>query len=349
MKHLWPVLILYFLGKLILEIVLVMMFSDMKLLFFHLAFAPFLFMILQRLPYSHSLRVAIFSFDLFFPIIGQIGGLLFFLILNIARPLYTKKGKDLYALPHGEQDYRRYMVEKKIINESESCGSKGHEEECYLKFVHVDSVIDVIAGEDKARKIKSIQEIGRTNPKDFIIPLQNALHDEIYEVRYMAKNILEGMEKKIMDELEAMHAQLQMHPTDYHVHNSMARAYISAARSGIFDEILSKSFLTKAFDSLTFSLQIFPDQKALYVRILEIFIHLKEYKKCAELGPQILTLPMSGEEWCKLAFYYAEALFHIREYDLLKRICKQILDKNPKFEKIRQTAYFWSSLSYDTI
>ena len=200
-----------------------------------------------------------------------------------------------------------------------------------------------------AKKIKIIQEIGRTNSKEFIGSLQQALQDDIYEVRYMSKNILEGLEGKMMDELEAMHAQLQLHPADYNVHNSMARSYITASRSGIFDEVLAKNFLVKAFDCLTFSLQIFPDQKELYVRILEIYIHLKEYKKCIEIGPQALEMPMPEEEWCKLAFYYSEALFHMREYNLLKEICEKILTKKPKYEKIREIVNFWSGLSYGAI
>ncbi|HAZ11763.1 MAG: hypothetical protein A2X86_00940 [Bdellovibrionales bacterium GWA2_49_15] len=346
MKHSWPLFLFYFLIKLALEIFLLMRLHDFRLFFLHLGFSPFLFLILQRMPFSMPLKMAVFVFDLLFPVIGQLGGILFLILLYFVRPLYTKKGKELFELPHGDRDYNRYMVEKKIINKTlDNLG----EEETYLKFVHVDSVVDVMRGEDKTRKIRSIQEIARMNPKDFIPQLQHALQDEVYEVRYMAKHILEGMEKKIMDELEAMHAQLQLHPTDYQVHNSMARAYISAARSGIFDQVLARNFLNKAFDSLHVSLQIFPDQKALYVRILEIYIHLEEYQKCADLGPSVLTMPMPSEEWCKLAFYYAEALFHLQDYELLKEICDKILDKKPKYDKIKDTVRFWSRLSHDAV
>ena len=178
MRHYWPVLALYFCIKLTLEICLVMIITDMTLLFFHLAFAPFLLLILQRLPFSNAFRVAIFVFDLFFPIIGPFGGLLFLLISYVARPLYVKKGKELYALPHGEQDYKRYMMEKKIINKIMDKSTDLHaEEESYLKFVHIDSFIDVMAGNDKAKKIKIIKCTAYGEIFANLIP--NSTHDVI--------------------------------------------------------------------------------------------------------------------------------------------------------------------------
>jgi len=110
----------------------------------------------------------------------------------------------------------------------------------------LEPYLDIFNGNNTDLKIDACIKLSYAKDKSSIELLKIALQDEQYDVRYMANNALDKIEKKFMLELEQVSGLITKHPliTDNYLLRS--EIYSQLASSGILDETVTDYFLNKA-------------------------------------------------------------------------------------------------------
>jgi len=286
--------------------------------------------------------VFILFIDLFLPIYGLFGFLAFFLVSLVLKSLYHKQGVDAYDLPSGEAEFSFYEEEKKSLLSKQN--EKELEDQLFDSY-QIEPYIDIIESDRKDLKLNAIEKLSNIQDKQSVYLLKKALEDESYEVRYFANNALEKIEKTIILDIEAVSESIQRHPSEISNYNSRAYLYMSLFKLKILDDATAKFFLEKALYDLLFSIQLDTKQSVLYVKTVEIYIMLKQYKKAEEAANQALKLNLSPDDRGKVLFYLAEAKFHRSEHLEVINICKELKDYKTPYKLINESANWWGGFN----
>ncbi len=254
--------------------------------------------------------------------------------------MHSDKSSLGHRLPFGEEHYSKFISNKQIqiSNEFESSGlSKILEDE-----FKIEPFLDIIEGADLDLKINAIGKLAGFRTIQSITLLKLALNDENYEVRYFASNSLSLVEKALVGEIEVYNRNLSRSPGDFQNYSLRGLAYLSMYYLGIIDLEIGGVFLEKALYDFLYSLQLNDKQDHLYVKILEVYKHQKDFDRILDLTPSILARKISEEERVKILFYEAEAYFHQQNFDLLKKNCLEIKASNYKVHLMNATVDMWS-------
>ena len=208
----------------------------------------------------------------------------------------------------------------------------------------LEPYLDIFNGNNTDLKIDACIKLSYAKDKSSIELLKIALQDEQYDVRYMANNALDKIEKKFMLELEQVSGLITKHPliTDNYLLRS--EIYSQLASSGILDETVTDYFLNKALSDLNYVLAYHPKNHFVYLKLAYIFTQQNKYEELLAITNKALQLEVDDNEKNKILFFAAEAAFALRDFGLLQQFISQLNLKKVKYNKILVSSLFWKGL-----
>lgn len=247
--------------------------------------------------------------------------------------------KSNYRMPFGEEHYRNFLRERQgqILHESSQHGQEKNLHETF----QIEPYIDIIEGSDLDLKINAIGKLSSIKTRESITLLKLALQDEHYEVKYFASNSLSLMEKAIVSEIESYDDAIARYPNDYQKFSLRGLTYLNMYYLGLIDQTIGRVFLEKALNDFLFSLQLEPSQEYLYVKILEVYNHKKDFSRVLELSKTILEKDLAKEDRVKILFYQAEAHFHDGNFQELAKDCQEIRETGVSIPLMEEAVEFW--------
>lgn len=265
------------------------------------------------------------------------------LAFYVLRKTQSKKSDLNYRLPFGEEHFRRYTSsqESRIAHDYVSA----NQEKILYNSSQIEPFLDLIEGTDLDLKISAIGKLAQIRSRESIAILKIALDDDNYEVRYFASSSLSLMEKMLIADIEQLNRTISEVPADHGLVTKRGLAYLSMYYLGIVDPSIAHVFLEQALNNFLYSLQLKGDQTYLFVKILEIYNYLKEYERMVDIIPDILQKTISDEDRVKVQFYQAEAHFHLRRFQDLKKDCETISQKNVNIPLMQESVSLWKGLA----
>ncbi len=208
----------------------------------------------------------------------------------------------------------------------------------------LEPYLDIFNGNNPELKIDACIKLSYAKDKSSIELLKIALQDDQYDVRYMANNALDKIEKKFMLELEQVSGLISKHPlvTDNYLLRS--EIYSQLASSGILDETVTDYFLNKALADLNYVLMYHPENHFVFLKLAYIFTQQEKYEELLDLSHKALQLNVEDNEKNKILFFAAEAAFALRDFDQLQSFISQLNLKKVKYNKILVSSLFWKGL-----
>lgn len=208
----------------------------------------------------------------------------------------------------------------------------------------IEPYLDIFNGNNTDLKIDACIKLSYAKDKNSIELLKIALQDEQYDVRYMANNALDKIEKTFMLELEQVSRLIDRHPlvTDNYLLRS--EIYSHLASSGILDETVTDFFLDKALSDLSYVLAEHPENHFVYLKLAYIYTQKGNYKELLKLSVEALSLDLDVNERNKILFFAAEAAFALRDFKLLQEYISKLDLKKVKYNKILVSSLFWKGM-----
>jgi hypothetical protein len=281
-----------------------------------------------------------FTLEALAPVFSTVGLIIAVISMDLIQKNHTKKTGLGHRLPFGEEHYSKFISNKQIqiSHDFESSGiGKSSEDE-----FRIEPFLDIIEGTDLDLKINAIGKLASFRTIQSITLLKLALNDEHYEVRYFASNSLSLVEKAIVGEIEVYNRSISRSTGDFQNYSLRGLSYLSMYYLGVIDVEIGGVFLEKALYDFLYSLQLNDKQDHLYVKILEVYKHLKDFDRILDLSSSILSREISEEDRVKILFYEAEAYFNQMNFDLLKKNCLAIKTSNHKIHLMNETVDMWS-------
>ena len=210
--------------------------------------------------------------------------------------------------------------------------------------IKIEPYLDIFNGKNADLKIDACIKLSYAKDKDSIELLKIALQDEQYDVRYMANNALDKIEKKFMLELEQVSELIVKHPLITENYILRSEIFSQLASSGILDETVTDYFLNKALLDLNYVLSYHPENHFVYLKLAYILTQQKKYDDLLELTKNALALSVEDNEKNKILFFAAEAAYALRDFTLLRSYISQLNLKKVKYNKILVTSLFWKGI-----
>lgn len=243
-----------------------------------------------------------------------------------------------------EQLFNRQMQIQTVLTqkvELNSLDNKLHES------VQIQPYIDIFLGEDTELKISACMKLSRFQNFQSVQLLKIALQDNEYEVRYMANNSLENIEKKLIDKIDLLSENIDKFPTIMAYYKERAYTYLTIYNLSILDSYLGKMFLQRALDDLRHALRFEPDSFHLYLTIAQTYTYLDMNTEVITLVEKATQLDLTEEEKTKLYYYRCEAYFKTGSIHKVVHDSKQINSEYMNFDKVKESVDYWRGMSHD--
>ncbi len=309
---------------------------------FNVVFAGVIARNLQKRVRSPLYPWMVFTLEAVAPVFSTLSFLFAGLLFPVVKKVVSENSRSNYRMPFGEEHYRNFLRDRQgqILHES---SSQGQEKKLHDTF-QIEPYLDIIEGSDLDLKINAIGKLSTIKTRESITLLKMALQDEHYEVKYFASNSLSLMEKSIVSEIESYDESIARYPGDYQKFTLRGLTYLNMFYLGLIDQTIGKVFLEKALNDFLYSLQLEPTQDYLYVKILEVYNHKKDFSRILELSGPILKKDLSPADRVKILFYQAEAHFHDGNFKALSKDCQEIRDSGVSIPLMEEAVGFWRNV-----
>ncbi len=288
---------------------------------------PYLRLYPERKPWGYALILT----DIALPIFGFWAQVIFFVSAPLYRYYYKKITKDnLHQFGKEEFDLDVHNKTYKALLKKED-----------LKTQEIRPYLDLFLDNNLDLKVNACLKLSKMPYEESVPLLKIALQDENYEVRYMANNILDKIEQKLMNEIDHLEQNILKRPHQLENYVLRGYAYTRLANSGILESVLSKVFLTKALHDFNHVLKHGENDIYMYVKIVQILNLFSKYEEMIDVIQQAMKLKLDNENRDKLYFYRAEAYFNLKSPYLAFEDCKKIDQFEIKNQKLKESLDWW--------
>lgn len=244
-----------------------------------------------------------------------------------------------YHLPLGEEHYLRSLRTRRLEVLHDPLNER--REARLQEALAIEPYIDIIEGHDLELKVNAIGKLSHMRTKDSIALLKRALDDADYEVRYFATNSLTLLEKQIIREIEAHDGNIERDPSDHQHYTLRGLAHLNLFYLELMDRSIGLVFLEKALNDFFYSLQLNSAQSYLYVKILEIATHQRDFERVLSVASDLKEIQFPPEEKVKIDFYVAEALYMTEDFPALLEMARKLHRSPDKAPLMTESLAFW--------
>lgn len=273
------------------------------------------------------------------PVFSTLVALIAFHSKHLFLRFSAKDSKSSYRLPFGEEHYRQFMKYRE--NEVTHDSTLLRKNESLHEALQIEPYLDIIEGKDLDLKINAIGKLSVMRTRESIALLKLALNDEEYEVRYFATNSLTLLEKALIREIESHDQNIERYPADYQNYSLRGLAHLNMFYLGIIERSIAVVFLEKALNDFFYSLQLESSQHYLYVKILEVSTHQREFERVLSIAEDLASIAFLPPERVKIDFYIAEALYETGDFVKLEEVSKRLDVSAYKLPLMFDTLEYW--------
>ena len=292
--------------------------------------------LLRSIIRNKSWRLTLIVLDFCVPFYGVLSVVLTFALSIFFKYSSSEKGdSESFYL----KDFEKNIVTKQNNIEFAQIESLKDKEVNYIQ-----PYLDIFNGRNVDLKIDACIKLSSFDDPSSVKLLKVALQDDQYDVRYMANNALDKIEKKFMLELEQLSKLIAKYPETIENYLSRSEVYSQLYSTGILDQTISKFFLTKSLKDLQFVRTHQPENFFVYMKLAHIHTQLGQFEELLNIADTALSLNIDENEANKMLFFRAEALFALRKFEMLTQTVKLINLKKVKYEKILNSSIYWRGI-----
>lgn len=289
--------------------------------------------------------LAIIIIDSFIPILGFFSIAIFLLLSPFYKNIYCNISDDENTETSSfDEQFEKYIqiqqarVQKFEINSMQ---------DKLFNAIRIQPYIDILLGHDTDIKLSVCIKITQFQTAQSIYLLKMALQDKEYEVRYMANNAIENIEKKLIDKIELLSSNIEKFPNMHSYYKERAYTYLTIFNLNILDTFIGKMFLERALNDLRHVILNEPEHFHTYINIAQIYTYLDMNNEVITLVEKALKLDMGDEYKTKLLYYRCEAYFKLKRLDLIIEDSKNIDISFMDFQKVKDSVSFWKEISFE--
>tara|TARA_R110000868_G_scaffold136049_4_gene348803 strand:- start:3191 stop:4219 length:1029 start_codon:yes stop_codon:yes gene_type:complete len=299
-------------------------------------FCAIFYWLLKDMIRNKSWRLALLTLDLFVPFYGLLSVFLAFgLSFFFSYSTKSKEESESFYL----KDFEKNIVTKQNNIEFAQIESFKDKETAFIQ-----PYLDIFQGKNTDLKIDACIKLSAFDDAASVKLLKIALQDDQYDVRYMANNALDKIEKKFMLDLEQLSKLISKYPETIENYLSRSEVYSQLYATGILDDTISKYFLGKALVDLEYVCKHQPENFFVYMKLAYIHTQLAQFEELLAIADTALSLNIDENESNKMLFFRAEALFALRDFDAVAATVKLINLKKVKYDKILVSASYWRGI-----
>lgn len=290
-------------------------------------------------------QFAVILIDLAIPIVGFITMGIFYFLTPLYFKIYDKHNKLLEDNDNGfDEQFSKYM---QIQNARVQRVEMDSMQDKLLDSIQIQPYIDIFLGNNTDLKISACIKLSDFQNVQSVYLLKTALQDKEYEVRYMANNALENIEKKLIDKIDLLTDNIEKFPNLITYYKERAYTYLTIFNLNILDKYIGKMFLKRALDDLRHVVKYEPDNFHTYLNIAQVYTYLNMNEELILLVDKALKLDITEEHKSKLRYYRCEANFNKRNIGAVIKDSMNIDISYLDFDKVKESVNYWKEMSHE--
>ena len=279
-------------------------------------------------------------FYLFCPILLPVIGSLFSLVLYF---LFETTKADQRIDNEDEKNYYLSGFEQSIVTKKMMVQSKIPLQN--KKFTdHLVPYLDILQGNDLELKVDTCIKLANYDDGNSVKLLKKALKDEVYDVRYMANNALEKIEKRILLELEQINSLLRLNPNDLETLMKRAETLTRYCNTGLLDRSVAANFFRKALQDFKVVYESSENKTYPALRYAYTCAILDYQEELERVCLDLLEQKLSINDRNKFLFYLMELRFKQKKYIEVAKISRELEMTQISYEKISNSINFWREI-----